>query len=272
MQDNVIVEQIVESVLASPKYQAINPALVRRLASSEGLRFHNTKKAIKATKNKLHQVTGAYLNSQPDWGTWLKLLQNTADSPNQVEFNETCKQVMRLHASTLERLPILDTFYRETLSGLCPIHSILDIACGLNPLAIPWMPISHPLDYYAIDIYQDMIDFLNEAFPLFNVRGLAQSYDMVEFQPDQPVDLALVLKTIPCLEQIDKNAGSTLLERLPARHMLVSFPARSLGGRNKGMMVNYEDHFHTLLAGKSWKVLRFVFPSELAFLITKEEL
>jgi 16S rRNA (guanine(1405)-N(7))-methyltransferase len=84
-------------------------------------------------------------------------------------------------------------------------------------------------------------------------------------------DLALVLKTIPCLEQVDKTAGQQILENLPARYLLVSFPGRSLGGRAKGMIENYEAHFRNLIKGKDWKLQRFEFQSELAFLIDKTE-
>jgi 16S rRNA (guanine(1405)-N(7))-methyltransferase len=81
-----------------------------------------------------------------------------------------------------------------------------------------------------------------------------------------------VLKTIPCLEQLDKSIGRRLLEGLPAEHILVSFPAQSLGGRSKGMVENYEAHFREMVAGLDWQVERYEFKTELAFLIKKEEL
>jgi 16S rRNA (guanine(1405)-N(7))-methyltransferase len=93
--------------------------------------------------------------------------------------------------------------------------------------------------------------------------------DLISSCPTQPVQLALLLKTIPCLEQMDKSAGRTLLDGIQAEHLLVSFPARSLGGRSKGMVQNYEAHFHQLIAGRPWRVQRFEFTSELVFLVSK---
>ena len=84
--------------------------------------------------------------------------------------------------------------------------------------------------------------------------------------------MALILKTIPCLEQLDKTAGLRLLETIQAEHILVSFPVHSLGGRSKGMVENYEARFHALVQGKRWAIQRFEFATELAFLVTKEEM
>jgi 16S rRNA (guanine(1405)-N(7))-methyltransferase len=79
-----------------------------------------------------------------------------------------------------------------------------------------------------------------------------------------------MLKIIPCLEQVDKSAGSRLLEAVNAQHILVSFPARSLSGYHKGMLHNYEAHFQTLTEGKHWHVQRFEFENELACVVSKE--
>ena len=177
---------------------------------------------------------------------------------------------MRHHASTRERLPILENFYATTLASLGSVHSVLDLACGLNPLALPWMPLAPDSRYYACDIYADMIAFLNGFFAQAGIRGQARVCDLVAGAPDEQVDLALVLKALPPLDQQAKHAGRDLLRALNARHILVSFPAHSLGGRGKGMAENYEQRFRALADAEGWKIERFVFPTELAFLVAKD--
>nr|AIA18839.1 Ribosomal RNA methyltransferase (FmrO) [uncultured bacterium] len=177
---------------------------------------------------------------------------------------------MRHHASTRERLPILESFYASTLASLGPVRSVLDLACGLNPLALPWMPLAPDARYYACDIYADMIAFLNSFFAQAGIRGQARVCDLVAGAPDEQVDLALVLKALPPLDQQAKHAGRDLLRALNARHILVSFPAHSLGGRGKGMAENYEQRFRALADAEGWSIERFVFRTELAFLIRKE--
>ncbi len=80
--------------------------------------------------------------------------------------------------------------------------------------------------------------------------------------------MAFLLKSIPCLEQLDKNIPLRLLKAIPAQHWLVSFPAHSLGGRGKGMRHNYRQHFEEIIQG--WQVSQqvFDFPGELVFLLS----
>jgi hypothetical protein len=68
---------------------------------------------------------------------------------------------------------------------------------------------------------------------------------------------------------VDKTISQRLLDGIPAEHMLVSFPVASLGGRGKGMSENYEAHFMQLTAGRGWRIRRFDFSSELAFLVSR---
>jgi 16S rRNA (guanine(1405)-N(7))-methyltransferase len=148
---------------------------------------------------------------------------------------------------------------------------VLDIACGLNPLAWPWMPYSNNTSYLAYDIYGDLIQFITAVMELAQIRGRAEQRDVVHEPPTTTADLALILKTLPCLEQIDKTAPARLLEQLQAHYLLVSFPARSLGGRQKGMVEHYESRFRQLIDGRDWKVQRFEFPGELAFLVETDK-
>ena len=260
-------EELVGAVLESPKYQHITPGLVERIGAEELAKGRKLKDAVKATKNKLHQVGGAYFSASPRYEQWLGALRSSQNEPALLK--ATCRKIMRAHASTQERLPVLEHFYPDIFRELPEIHSVLDVACGLNPLAIPWMGLAEGTAYYACDIYQDMVDFLDQAIPLMGVKGGAEACDVVGDPPKREVDLALVLKAIPCLEQVDKGAGERLLEGIQARHILVSFPAKSLGGREKGMLENYEERFNQLVEGKGWRTERFEFQTELAFLITK---
>ncbi|MGQ9553062.1 MAG: hypothetical protein ACUVWR_03000 [Anaerolineae bacterium] len=107
------------------------------------------------------------------------------------------------------------------------------------------------------------------AFPLLSVRGEAGARDIAQSPPTQKADLALVLKTIPCLEQVSKGSGTRLLETIDADYLLVSFPAHSIGGRDKGMAAHYEKGFLQAMHGRPWPVQRFAFASELAFLVWK---
>ena len=269
-------ERLVEEIARSRKYGAICPAVIRRIAARVLASCPAGKEALKTTKSRLHQAGGAFLNRAPNYEQWLRQLAQAQGNPDSL--TSTCRTIMEFQSSTKERLPILDTFYSTVLAAIDPPHSILDVACGLGPLAIPWMALPAGVTYYACDMYSDLVSFLNQALPLLGVTGRAWTCDAAaesvfgaETVPElsAPVDLALVLKALPCLEQVDKSAGQRLLDGLPARHVLVSFPVQSLGGADKGMRRTYEERMKVLVEGRPWKVRRFEFPTELAFLVTR---
>jgi len=267
--DSQQVDRLTEAVLASSKYKSIDINFIRYIGKQELFRHRNLKEAIKSTKNKLHQVGGAYQTNTPRYSVWLDELKFAKRSGNEAHFLETCKWIMQYHSSTRERIPILEQFYSTIFANLPPINSIIDIACGLHPLAVPWMPLSEHVQYFAYDIYEDMIGFLNESLTLMHVQVSGIVSDVIQSCPTQKVDVAFILKAIPCLEQVDKSAGLRLLETINANHFVVSFPAHSLGGKNKGMVTNYESRFYKLVEHKPWSIQRFEFPGELVFLVSK---
>jgi 16S rRNA (guanine(1405)-N(7))-methyltransferase len=261
------IDKLVAAVRKSAKHRRACEDIVRDVGERELAKGRRLKEAVKATKRKLHQVGGAYLEGGVDYADWLDDLR--AASGDSVNFRRICARVMAHHSSTRERLVVIDEFYGTVLSDLPPVRSVLDLACGLNPLAIPWMGLPDGATYYAYDIYEDMIEFLQAVMELTPVRGQVVACDVLQSCSLPKVDLTLVLKSIPCLEQIDKSAGARLLDAIDADYLLISFPVHSLGGRDKGMPINYEARFRELVAGKDWAVKRFAFATELAFLIGK---
>ena len=269
MEDNTqAVEAITESILASRKYRTISRSLIQEVARRELPRRRNLQEATKSARSKLHQIAGAFIEEQPPYTKWLAELE-AAREAGEPALMEACLRIMKHHSSARERVPSLADFYTTVFDGIGPVDSILDVACGLNPLSIPWMPITQKTRYFAVDIYSDLIAFLGDFLRIMQQPGEASEHNIIGSVPDVEVDVALVLKTIPCLEQVDPTVGRRLLEGLRARVMLVSFPARSLGGQNRGMVENYSAHFADLVQGQDWKIERFLFATEVVFRVTK---
>ncbi|MBI3159547.1 MAG: 16S rRNA methyltransferase [Chloroflexi bacterium] len=259
-------DDLIAAVLAAPKYAAITPNLVRRIGAAELAKGRVLKQAVKATRNKLHQVGGAYLGGKMDYAGWARRLAAGADP---AALRAECRAMMQAHASTRERLAFLEDFYAAVFAALGPVDSLLDVACGLNPLALPWMPLPPDARYYAVDIYTNMTAFCDGFRARLGRPGRIWAADVLGDPPDMPVDTALVLKTLPCLEQVDKDAGRTLLRALKARRIVVSFPVASLGGRGKGMAENYAARFAALAAEEGWRAERLSAPGELTYLVMK---
>ncbi len=259
---------VIEAVLASKKYRMIDPHLVEAVARAELAKRRSRKEAIKATKNQLHQSAAAYQSTTMDYSDWLTRLSDAYAQPDLDLRRAVLQSILAHHASTQERLPFLADFYAEIFRHLPPIQSVIDVACGLNPLAHAWMSLPATAQYTAYDIYRDQIDFLNGYFQVAGIAGHAAVRDVVQSPPTERVDLALVLKTLPCLEQIDTHASARLLECLHARYLVVSFPIRSLGGRSKGMGESYRARFQSLVGDKPWLIQELEIPGELTFLVT----
>lgn len=262
-------DRLVTDVQTSAKYRAISAELVRRVAAQELAKQRGYKDTLKAVRAKLHQVGAVYQGERMDYAAWYAELATLPHDHANQDLQAFSRRVMAQHASTRERLPIVARFFHETLASLAPLTSILDLACGLNPLALPFMPLAPGAVYTGCDIYADMLAFGGDFLRHIGIAGTLDVCDLIEHIPAAPVQVAFALKTLPCLEQMDKGIGARLLAGLNAEHVLVSFPARSLGGRAKGMPQFYEAYLMDSIAGRNLRVRKFTYPSETAFLLSK---
>ena len=260
---------VTTAVLQKSKYETIQPELVESLAARELAKGRKPKDAVKEVSAKLHQIGAAYFKLAPQYTHWLDELGQLPTDPLSEDVRAFCLQVMQAHSSTAERLPILTEFYADILAPLGPLESIFDLACGLNPLALPWMPLRAGARYFGCDIFSDLIAFDNAFLRHCGLDAHLETADIFHYDFKQPVQVALLLKSLPCLEQLEKGAAGALLEAVPAQYLLVSYPIRSLGGRSKGMRQTYTAQFEALTADKKWKISKYEFSSELAFLVEK---
>ncbi|MCS7057175.1 MAG: hypothetical protein NZM18_13485 [Thermoflexales bacterium] len=267
MHDDPRLSELVAQVRSSRKYGAISEQLVRRIGAAELNKRATLKDAVKATKNALHQVAGLYFASErPAYEVWLRQIVRAGDDATR---RAVLRSIMTHHASTRERLPILDAFYARVLAGLGPLRSVLDLACGLNPLSLPWMPLAPGATYHAVDIYEDLARFLQAALAALGVTGSAEARDIIADCPTDEADVALLLKALPCLEQLDRASGLAILDTINARYVIVSFPTRTVGGRNIGMREHYAARFEAMIAHRPWRVERIEFTGELVYRIAK---
>lgn len=262
--------ELVRLVKLNEAYSSIDESVIAAIGTAELGKRGSLKEAVKSTRNKLHQIGSVYQQKPIDYDVLKQKMAALPPDLSGPDVRAFLEDSMRLHASTSERLAIHKDFFKDILESIPPIESVLDLACGLNPLNLPWMPMAGKFRYTACDIYISMMDFIGNFFDHFRVDGSAFTCDLTREIPQGEFQLALLLKTIPCLEQVDKSAGKRLLEGIGAKYILASFPAHSLGGRSKGMVQNYEAHFMQLVEGKPWQISRFEFNGELAFLVRKQ--
>ncbi len=262
-----IAAEVVAAVRASAKYRHVAPALMETLAARELAAGARPKDAVKSVKNKLHQVAGAYQVEPLQGDAWLAEAQTCRAQGR--DMRPLCRSLMARHASTRERLSILDEFYPTLFGDLPPVNSVLDLACGLNPLALPWMGLAPDAIYHACDIYTDQLELINRWFAIAGQSGEAFLCDLVTAPPALRADVVLLLKAIPCLQQVDREIGRRLLDTIDAPTIIVSYPAHSLGGRKHGMPEQYAAQFARFVEGRAWQVEPFHFATELVYRIRR---
>ena len=235
------------------KYGNLHPPLVRRV--------FNEAQNEKAAKTRLHQLYGAYIqpNSVKKAAAFLKKLESTALTSNEKKvplpldmkshstahlerYMEDIVFLLKLHSSTQERLPFLHEFYDYIKSVVGEINSVLDLGCGFNPFSLPFFPWNIK-EYHAIDIDFATRNLINIFFGYMELPKHASCADLITETPQVKTDLAFMLKLLPVLETYKPGRGYELANSINAKWLVITFPTRSLGGKNIGMEKNYTDSF-----------------------------
>ena len=262
------IDEIVAQVQASRKYRQVCTATIRRFAAEESAKRGTLKGAVKAVKSRLHQAYGAY-EARLDYTRAYHDLSAAYGSGDALAIRAACRELLALHASTRERLPILDHFYDAIFACTGAPRVLLDLACGLNPLALPWMGLPPGAVYHAYDIDGERIAFLNRTFALTDVEGHARCQDLIYDPPQQRGDVALLLKTATCLERQREGSTLALLDQLDVAYVVITFPVKSLGQREKGMAEQYTQATLDMLSRRPWAVAQLDLEAELAFVVEK---
>ncbi|WBQ12508.1 hypothetical protein L2D00_11700 [Hyphomonadaceae bacterium BL14] len=258
-------DEVVAQVRAASKSRDILPALIERLAARELSAGIAPREAVKRVKRQLHQSGGAYFAGKPAYARWLKALEAADSDARQAEL----KRQFTIHRSMAERAGSLESYYAGLFAGIDAPSCVLDVACGLNPLGRPWMPVQ-PERYRACDIYLDMLDFVARASVLSGYGVETFAHDLAAGAPDEDgADVVLALKTLPCLDQIEPGAGARLVAGLTARHIIVTYPLLSLGGREKGMDAHYRRSFEAVAHASGRQVSELSLPGELGFRLSR---
>ena len=260
-------EAVVAELRKSKKYRKVCDAALARTAVT-ALDGGTGATAVKTAKRKLHQVFGAYwIGRGADRAE--KMVKDFPADPRGPEARERCGTIMGCHASTAERAPIVARMYRDLFELVPEARSVADVCCGLNPFAVPWMPAMPGFRYRATDADGRVVGLVREFFDRLGGGFTAEAEDAVSSREPIEADLVLLLKAIPCLEQQERGAARRVLERVAAGAVAVSFPARSLGGREKGMRANYEAEWGPEFERFGYRAEKLEYPSETVYVLRR---
>jgi 16S rRNA (guanine(1405)-N(7))-methyltransferase len=260
--------EIVSALRGSRKYRFLCEDTLRRVAGWAGARHSSRREILKAAKRKLHQAYGAYLEGADPAEIEARVKALPSDLSEE-ELRAVCLDILRRHASTEERAPFMEEAYREIFRRTGTPHAVLDLACGLSPFALPWMGLPREVTYHACDIDQRIVSAVDAFLHRLGVAHSAACADVLVSVREVEADVALLLKTLPCLERQEKGAGAAVLREVRARYVVVSFPAQSLGGREKGMREHYREEMRRIEGELGAGAEEIEFPTETFYVLVK---
>lgn len=272
---------LVDHILASKKYRALYRSTVERVVEN-CLGKYGPERAEDEARTILHQIWGSYYGVRPDFKKlWEKFQAEVAGGRRE----EAIDMVLRLHASSAERLPIFDEFYekifaiilRDTQDRPAQPLSIVDHGCCLDPIAFERMASLFPCHpelgegpstfYQAFEIDTEEIDFLQKACALlgYGEKVRVACGDAISDQAVE-ADIVFMLKLLPVLEQQEKGSARAIIMKQQCKWLVISYPVASLSGKEKGMTEFYTKQFEELTTGLNWKIERLLFATELVFI------
>jgi 16S rRNA (guanine(1405)-N(7))-methyltransferase len=228
----------------------LNPKTVDRVVQSSN--------SEKDAKKKLHQIWGAYYSSIPKFK---KLEDKSVDD------------LLRIHSSTNERMGDYPEFYKRIFEITGVPRKITDIACGFNPLAYKYIREFGDIEYVGIDIDVAEVEFINiymEESPEVSCK-VGDVFDEETWIEDaNSSDILLLLKLLPVLEQQTKGTSQDFINKLTTNHLIISFPTKSISGKEKGMTNNYLEWFRDLETEKYEEIGELEFEREVILILKKK--
>jgi 16S rRNA (guanine(1405)-N(7))-methyltransferase len=263
------VDEVVAKLRQSRRYRTLADATLRRAARAAlQIEPGRVAVAVKRAKRDLHEIHGACTGAPLPCQRLAHDIGRAVAANDEVILRRELIRILRRHASTAERLALLDRFYQAIFALTGPPVSIVDLACGLHPLAWPWMRLASDVPYTAIDSDASLIGVVDHCLGQLGVAHDAFVADVIDLTPPA-ADVTLLLKAIPSLERQQRGAGFDLVDRVATRVLVTSFPTASLGGRSKGMRQSYAATFRREAASRGWRFDQESFPTETVYVIWK---
>ncbi|MHC1783462.1 MAG: hypothetical protein AB9891_12045 [Anaerolineaceae bacterium] len=262
-------EKRIAAIRDSKKYrgQNIPTETLQNLFDEEMKTGRSLKQADDNVRTKLHNIMAPYLGD-PDYSCATDEISEACRSSDRHNIRAVCAKLLDSHASTRERLPILTEFYERIFARIGKPASILDLACGLNPFAFPWMGLPLTTRYIAFDIHQPRVDLINHFFRGLGMEALTRHQDILVSPPEEQADTAFFFKEAHRFEQRQHGCNLAMWQALRVRWVLVSLPTSSLS-RKFDLADRQRALVYGILKDQRWQVEEILVDTELVFCIDK---
>ena len=258
-------DAMLEKLISSRKYRDICPDTVRRVWADCCAKYKKAKDADKAAREALHGITGAFMTPEEARQITYDMHAWHCDPTD-----HGLERILSRHASTRERLPIadMDALYGRVFEITGRPRSVLDLACGVNPVYLG----ARGIETLGVDISGQAVGAVNCFGETYGQPVSAVCADLLcpGAIPTRRFDAALLFKLLPLLERQRAGAALDVMNAVNAAFLVVSFPTRTLGGRNVGMAAHYAEWMEGHLPASRSVVDRFETENELFYVLKGE--
>jgi ribosomal protein RSM22 (predicted rRNA methylase) len=195
--------------------ESLNKYLTKHKINPSNLRPSETKLIVKEIRAQLRNFVGQFQLSPKKKEKFLE--------------TEDFSSLLETHSSTKERL----SFYPELKSLLSElkVKSILDLGCGINPVALATKEIT----YYASDINESDLAVVSAFFKKNDIEGKVFAHNLREDNSSLPkADLCIMFKILDTIETKGHKIAESLILTLKdkCKYILISFSTRKLSGKS----------------------------------------
>ncbi|MBT4136025.1 hypothetical protein HOD75_01515 [archaeon] len=273
--NNNLTQEILKKVKQHKKYKSIADEIVveeinKYLKSNPSEKIN--KEMIKSIRKQLHRLYSSYQTGKKTKRE--KYLEELKTNKNN---QELLNNLLSITISTKERLNQYPELYKQIFKITGKPKTIVDLGSGLNPLSYPLMKIK-TLNYYAYDIDEEDMKFLNKYFKIMKQQGLNGKAEIINLRklennsklknlPES--DIILLLKVIDLIDEKKKNISEELIKQLikKTKYIVASFATKTL--TRKPMKLPRRQGFEKMLERNNLKAQTIKTDNEIFYMISE---
>ena len=271
--NNNLTQEILKKVKQHKKYKSIADEIVveeinKYLKSNPSEKIN--KEMIKSIRKQLHRLYSSYQTGKKTKRE--KYLEELKTNKNN---QELLNNLLSITISTKERLNQYPELYKQIFKITGKPKTIVDLGSGLNPLSYPLMKIK-TLNYYAYDIDEEDMKFLNKYFKIMKQQGLNGKAEIINLRklennsklknlPES--DIILLLKVIDLIDEKKKNISEELIKQLikKTKYIVASFETLT----RKPMKLPRRQGFEKMLERNNLKAQTIKTDNEIFYMISE---
>jgi len=271
-EDEKLIYELLLKVKQNKKYSTISDEIVIKEIKKYLIKTPVTnisKMDISLIRKSLHRLYSSYQTKKKN-----KREKYLEELKHDLTNKEIINKLLCVTVSTTERLEDYSTLYIKIFDITGLPKSITDLGSGLNPLSYPYMGVKK-LDYYAFDIDNSDIDFLNKYFEIAKPLGINGKAGILDVQNLKEVsyipgtDVIFMFKLIDLIDKKHDKTSEELIKLLleKTKFVVASFSTKTL--TRKPMKLPRRKGFELMLERNNLKYKVLELKNEIFYIISK---